>query len=992
MSRVAAILRLTRARARRRPGPAVFAVIGLAVATAFAGAVVAQSTIAGDRAAREVLRGLSPLDRAVRITTSDVVGPSLESRVRSLLAGLSLSTQAEVVLLNPVRLYGVVVRPAAISPLGRWVTARPSGAPCRPTGCPVLLASGSVGRDTLAAAGVRLSIAGRTTLRSAAPLGFTPTQPAGQPPLVLTDDTHGLDAIPGLGGVFRIHQWVALLPTSGLHSWQLGATERALRSAQATLLAGAGSSDLSLAAPFAALDSARAQASAAPRRLLLAGGGALAALLLFVVLAVGGLRREVDAELVRLRTAGATSPQCALFVGAEAAVVCGAAVLIGALGAIAIAAVQARAAALPVWQVLTHSLLTPLGLLALAGGWVLAAGLTASLLLLKDSRIADALSLAAVAALVLALLRGGAGGGDPLPVLLAPLACLAAAVLVYRLASVLLQAGERVLRAGPVMPRLALVSLARSPAAPSLAIAFIAVSTGLGAFALSYRATLVRSTADQAADQVPLDATVAAGPDFTTPLELAPISRWQAISRGTVAAVRRTEASYVSGGSSVTLPALGVPAATLVHLHGWRASDGSAPIPSLARRLVPAGPRRTPGPTLPAGAAVLAARAQSKGVGVTVTADLRDREGAVRRVVLGQAGARPTTLRARIPLPGPWELEALELSEPTGLEVTNGHQNGENVAATTRFSASIRVGAVTVDGSPLSISGWRALGAAGGARSEGDGLGLRFASSGNLGLLRPTQPSDLRPVPVLVDPQTAAGAGRGRRIALTVDGVPVAARVVGVLRRFPTVAADASGFVIADEPTLASALDAQSPGQGRADELWISTPHTSSLRAALGTGRLAQLSSEFRADVQHRLRSAPISSAVLGTLVAATAVSALLAVVGLILALLGSARDERIERDLIAQGVGPRTLRTELWMRLVVAGIIGVTMGLVIGVLLTRLAVATVRASGTVAVPHPSIVTVAPWAELAGWALAAAVVIAAVAWIATRMVVGRTAS
>ena len=72
--------------------------------------------------------------------------------------------------------------------------------------------------------------------------------------------------------------------------------------------------------------------------------------------------------------------------------------------------------------------------------------------------------------------------------------------------------------------RLAFVGLARAPTGPSLAIAFIAVSTGLGGFALAYRATLLRSTADQAAARVPLDATVTAGVDFTPPLALAPIS------------------------------------------------------------------------------------------------------------------------------------------------------------------------------------------------------------------------------------------------------------------------------------------------------------------------------------------------------------------------------------------------------------------------------------------------------------------------------------
>ena len=175
---------------------------------------------------------------------------------------------------------------------------------------------------------------------------------------MLTGDAHGLETIPALGGVFRTHSWLALLPTSGLHAWQLASTERALRTAEATLLAGTGGPSFSLTAPFGALDSARAQAAAAPRRLLLAGGG-LAALVLFVALAVGGLRREVDAELVRLRNAGVTSFQCALFVGAEAAVLCGAAVLAGALAAIAIAGLEAGAAGLPVSGVLTHSLLTP---------------------------------------------------------------------------------------------------------------------------------------------------------------------------------------------------------------------------------------------------------------------------------------------------------------------------------------------------------------------------------------------------------------------------------------------------------------------------------------------------------------------------------------------------------------------------------------------------------------------------------------------------------
>jgi hypothetical protein len=237
---------------------------------------------------------------------------------------------------------------------------------------------------------------------------------------------------------------------------------------------------------------------------------------------------------------------------------------------------------------------------------------------------------------------------------------------------------------------------------------------------------------------------------------------------------------------------------------------------------------------------------------------------------------------------------------------------------------------------------------------------------------------------VLADPGTAASAGPGGRIALTVDGLPVIARVVGVLSRFPALPSDPAGFVIADEPTLAAALDAQLPGQGRADELWIGTGHLAGLRAALGSGALGQLDSSFRVDIDHQLRDAPVARGVLGTLIAATALSVLLAVVGLLAALLGGARDERVGSDLKEQGVGPRGLRAELRVRLALASLLGVIVGLGIAVLLTRLAVASVRGAGAVADPRPPVVTVVPWAALTVWSLGTFTVLMLAGWLVPR--------
>ena len=977
---------LAAARGRRRPARWLLPALGIALAAAFAAGVAAESAIAADQSARSVLEATSPLDSEVRVTWQGAIGPGVADQARALLSGLGLGSQTEVVLMNPVRLDGVVVRPAAIAPLGQWLPGSALG-PCRPERCPMLLVGGGPVPSTLAAIGVRIQVVGSASLRSPVPLGFAPSS-AGAGPVLVTADVAGLASLPGLSGLYRTYSWLAPLTVTRLRGWQLADTEDRLARAQARLLLTG--SQFSLSAPFTALDEARAEASVAPQRLLLAGGGAIAALALFIVLAGGGLRRDQRAELDRLRHAGARTRHCVLFVATESGWLCAAALGVGAAAGIGAAALLARAEGEPAGAILTHSLITPAGVIVLAAGWLATTVLLVTLVLMRSVRLTDMLAVAAASALV-AVLAGGTGSDQALTLLLAPLCCLAAGVLTFRAAGLVLRGAERLARGGPVLARLALVNLARSPAVPALAIAFIAVAVGLGGFALAYPSTLISSAADQAADRVPLDALVSPGPDFSTPLELAPLQRWQALAAGPVLPIRRTDANYTSGAGTVTVPALGVPAAGLIQIHGWRESDGSAPLAMLARRLAPAGPVRSPGPMLPAGARWLSLPASSPDLTVDVTADLRDPQGAIRQVAFGPAGAGAALLRAPVP-PGRWELEALELDEPTGVAITNGHQNGENPAAATQSQTRVALGpllALPAHGPSLlrvPLGAWRGVGAAATPApvQSGAAATVDFAMSGTPGVLRPAQPTDTHPVPVLADPQTAASAGPGGRIALTVDGLPVIARVVGVLSRFPTLPLDSAGFVIADEPTLAAALDAQLPGQGRPDELWIATAHLAGLRAALGSGALAQLDSSFRVDIDDQLRDAPVARGVLGTLIAATALSAVLAVVGLLAALLGGVRDERVESDLQEQGVGPRGLRAELRVRLALASLLGVVAGVGIAVLLTRLAVASVRAAGTVAEPSPPVVTVVPWAALAAWSAGTFAVLALAGWLAPR--------
>ena len=983
-------VRLVVAGARHRPGRWAWPVLGLAAAVTFAGAVAAEAVVASDQAARSALRGLSTLDRTVRITWQGPATPAVAQHARRLLHSLGLDEQTEVTLLNPVRLSGVVVGPAAIAPLGRWLPGAAAGrlGPCRTPLCPMLLAgSGSV-PSRLTAPGVRIALSRAEPLRSDVPLGFA-LESEGSWPLVLSGDPAGLDRLPALSGVYRTNSWLAELDTARLHTWEIGGLERRLGRAQAALLEA--STQFGMTAPFDGLDAARTQASAASRSLLLAAGGAIAAMSLFVVLAAAGLRREHAEDLARLRTSGGTSLHLAAYVAAEALAMCAAALLLGFVGALGVATIISAAAGEPAGPVLTHSLITPATALALAAGWIVAASLVALATQLKSARVLDLAAVAAGAALIAGLTLGSGDAGRS-AALLAPSCCLAAGIVVFRVMVWLLAPAERLVRRGAISVRLALVGLARAPEPPAAAIAFVCAAVALGGFALAYRATLQRGAADQAADRVPLDAIVAPGPSFATPLELEPLSVWRAVSHGAVFPVRRTQASYQVGDDTATVPALGVPASAFALIHGWRASDGAAPLAALTRRLVPPGPVRNPGPVLPTSVHRLALAIDSPQMAVSVTADLRDPAGDIRPLALGTSGPARQVLSAAVPR-GRWELDAVEFDEGTGVEVTSGHQNGESATPATQFTAGVALGPMVARGAHgqilerLSLGDWVGVGAASAAGAGAGGvIRIRFQASGLPGVLRPRQPSDSAPVPVLVDPQSAGAAGADGLLQMTIDGEPVRTRVVGILTRFPTLSG-AANFVVADEGVLAAALDAQLPGQGRPDELWITTLRSGGLRAALTRGPLAQLSATFRADVESALRRAPIARAMTDTLLALAGVSGALALIALILVVQGPLRDRRLEEDLATQGLGPTGLRSQLRVRLTVAGMLGIIPGVGLALLLDRLAVAAVGSIATGGPPVPPLVTVLPLVPLAAWACGAATLVMTVAAIAPQWLI-----
>ncbi|MGB9185443.1 MAG: hypothetical protein WCB67_15390, partial [Solirubrobacteraceae bacterium] len=287
MRGLAAPLTFVLARGIRRPARWLAAGLGLALATGFACAVAGEASISGDQSAQAVLRDAPAPSRTVILTAQGPGTRAREQAAGALLGRLGISSASRVVLLNPVRLSGLVVRPAAIRPLTAWVGGGLAGelGACTRNACPVLRTT-SLARSDLSAYGVHLRVAGTAKLVSAVPLGFAPGA-GGGPPVVLAGDPGGLDRIPGLSGVYRTESWLSVRSLARLDSWQLGAVEARLQRVQVGLPI---NGTFALSAPFDLLDRARAQAAAAPRRLLLAGGGGLAALAVFIVLAAFALR------------------------------------------------------------------------------------------------------------------------------------------------------------------------------------------------------------------------------------------------------------------------------------------------------------------------------------------------------------------------------------------------------------------------------------------------------------------------------------------------------------------------------------------------------------------------------------------------------------------------------------------------------------------------------------------------------------------------------
>jgi hypothetical protein len=995
--RAAAAPVVTWRRARARPGRTLLVALGVAVAVAFLIGAAGGSMLSEELALRHALTALPPAERVVRVSWSGQVNTGgyapLDRRARGALRALTGAPVDSSLELANVRLGTGLVKLGATNTLGGAVHLISGRLPrsCGDARCEVVQIAGRrVGRiDDF---GVHLVVVGRGTLTSLVPFGegglATESTAGGQrpEPVLLTSSVPGLAGLTPLVQLNRNYSWSAPLTAGGVHSWTVDRLFRTEGQVQGALSAADG--HFSLTGPDDELAQAQTESQTASHRVLLVGGSAAVLLLAFAGITAGALRRDTRAELRRLALRGATRGQQHAFVISEAV----AAVLPGTIAGVLLAALAdgliANRVHVGIGAALRHGLATPtavlLGLLgALAAVVAVVLSLTA-----PESRQArgvrpiDMAAIGAVVALVLLLARGSGdsaslGSGPAVALAATPLlASFAFCVLVGRLLEPGIRVALRGARSGPTTLLLALLTLQRSPGRTAGIVGFLAVSAGLAMFALSYRSTLAASSSERAAYQVPLDYSLTVGPSLVQPRDVATLAGYRALAPGVGAFPILRQAAEVPGRGSrpATPTVLGVPADALPLLHGWR-GDFSARTPAeLARLLRPSGSVALAGANIPATARTLTLPVRLDGAAVQPVLVVLTPSGDADQL-LGPALTAGTHV-ARFAVPAAdrgGRIVALQLQLPSAVQRSSAHQQAEHANTGSAFAGSLRFGPLTaVQTVVTSFGGWDGLG---GITRDGRRLDYSLTTA-ETAMLRPRQPFDSRPLPVVASPDVAAAAGPGGALELNFGDQVVEARLVAVAHRFPTTEDANESFVVADESSLAAAIGANDLPTAIPDELWLSAPPAVAARVGEELARppFATLQTSSRAAIATGLRQQPLARGIVVSLLTAALAAVALALVGLALVTAGFVRDDGDTLfDLETQGVGPRALRATVRWRALGVAALGLAAGIILGAVMVAVTERLLALDATLTVPDPPLRRVIPWLTIGGSVLLFAV-------------------
>ena len=996
LRRIAFPLRLAGARLAAGGERVLLVSLGVVAGAAVLAAVLGGRLVMQDRSLARATAQLQPADRDVTVGWGGAVDSfaRLDREVAPELEKLTGEGPAAAMLFRESSIQGRLVNLRAANDLGRYVRLL-SGrlpAPCVPSHCEVLRLKGTGPIPSTPT--LRLIEVGRATFKPDAPMApfLLPTphnvqvahavsyhtpQPS---PTVIANGVAGLSATKELQTFYRAYAWFVPVRSGDVHPWSIDAFSAKVQQVSAQLEASPDA--FQVTAPTDTLANAASSSTAASRRLLLLGGEGGALLLAFTVLAAAALRRDIGDARRRLVWFGARRWQVELFTLAEAAALAALGTVAGWIVGGAAAAVVAAHAGSPAGQVVSHGLLSTGGLVAaivtaVIAGLLLYAAVRAPSVQLGRLAVTplDAAALGAIAVVLIGWARGSidaqtlasAKGTSAYLLLVPALIVFAAAVVCARLLSPALRALGRLGRRGPIAIRLAAASLARNPGHAAIAATFLVASVGLALFALVYRSTLVTGQHDEASYTVPASFVLTEDLSQLIPvLHGAPAGAYPAPPTP----VLRLSGNVPSG---ATFTMLGLPTPSLGDVGGWRGDFAAQPLTKLGETLTPTRNETLHTTTLPPGRR-FALTVSAQGDDVGLRAVFRSALGDYEPVTLGQTrGSRAVTLHGRIPFVHA-TLAQLQLYLLNGGRFTANGGIGIQPSA----KGLLTLGTPTVDGRPVqkAFAGWIGVGGASGRDHHAGYL----ITPDRVGTFRPAQPTDGRPLDVLVTPAVARAAGPNGVLPLQVEGEQIAARVVGTIRRFPSIAGDA---VIADRQTMSTLFDTRSPGLGTTDELWLDVPksHEAATADRLDRAPFTALSVSSRAATLQQLQADPLARGALLTLAGTAIVALLLALVGLVLAIVADVRDDRGDLfDLEAQGAAPATIRAHLRLRALLVAAFGIAGGIALGAILSALVIALVSVTATSAEPEPPLRLTVNGATLA--AAAAAYIVLAVLLVA----------
>jgi len=966
-------VRLALIRLRAHAPRNVVVAIGIAVGAAVLAMTAVGAVAVQDRAVQRALRALQPSDRTVQAVWSGVPAqsslsyPQLDRLARGSLEPVLHHPAFAVEVFRQATWGGAFVNLGAVDGLSRWLVLQSGRLPraCTPHDCELVQIGGRPAAPKLPF----LHVVGRATFRAGAPLSayFAAAGPS-RPPVLLANGVLPFTRtpLPDAPLTARTYGWIVPLAPGTVHDWDLASLGTRIDDAQAQLVE---RSDIfTVSAPLDTIAAVRATSRVAGERLLILGGDAAVLLLGFAVLASTRLRRDHEDVRRRLTWFGARRGQVLLVAAAEVAAITIVSSIAGWLAGSGAGALLARHLGEPGGLAVEHALFT----LRAFGVAAALAVLTALVMLaaLRLERIAfgglaltaaDVAALGALGAVLLALARGktdtaslaSSGGAGVLLLLLPGLVLFVLAVAAARLLAPVLRGLEWAGRHGPPSLRLALVSLARSPGRVLLSVVFFVLSVGVALFAIAYRATLERGEVEQARYAVPAP--------YVLQEDLSKlVTVQQAVPPGVGTPVLR-DGGFVSAGRGIDFTLLALPASALLSVDGWRSDFSSRSPRELARLLAPPVRPRLRGFELAASTLRLPLTVTGDRVGVAL--DVLDRRGDFTVLNVGELGPGTHVRTVRIPPEARGgRVVALRLSFPQIASFVAGHR--ESGTALSVNDAS--VGTMRLD---RRFAGWIGTN---GVHARGTTLRYvlnRAADS----VVRPREPLEGAPVPVVVSPALTRAAGPNGILPLHVEDMTIEGQVVGVANHVPSVDGD---LVVADLPTWLEAANTVEPGTTTASEVWLHAKKPPSYPSLTVVSQRATLAA---------LRGDPLARGSLALLLAAAVVGLALAAIGILLGVVGDRRDESGELfDLEAQGVTPAELRRHLLLRALVVAVVGIAGGVAAGAVVSALVVAVVAVTAGAGNPLPPLALSFDWPLVAVALLCVAAASSAAAAVAVR--------